>query len=237
MDDVFLTTGRMALRPFTARDAGPVLALDGDPSVMRFVNGGRPTTLEAVETRTLPRLMHVHPCLGTPGYWAAESRETGAFLGWFEFRPLAEDTAAVVELGYRLHTAAWGRGLATEGARALIDTGFTGYGVRRVKADTMAVNTASRRVMEKAGLSLVRRYTEDWPDPLPGSEYGEVEYALTREVWAERRAGDDVHGASPRRGTARAHAVSGRPSAPRATVPDSPRRPTGDDAGDPGARA
>ncbi|WP_432068427.1 GNAT family N-acetyltransferase [Streptomyces sp. C10-9-1] len=237
MDDVFLTTERMTLRPFTAGDAGPVLALHDDPSVMRFINGGRPTTREAVETRTLPRLMHVHSGLGTPGYWAAESRETGAFLGWFEFRPLDEDTAAVVELGYRLHTVAWGRGLATEGARALIDTGFTEYGVRRVKADTMAVNTASRRVMEKAGLSLVRRYTEDWPHPLPGSEYGEVEYALTREVWAERRAGDDGQGVSPCRPTARARAAYGRPSAPRGTAPDAARLTTGDDVGDLGAPA
>lgn len=57
-----------------------------------------------------------------------------------------------VELGYRLHKAAWGKGYATEGSRALIDKGFAEHGVERVAAFMMVVNVASRRVMEKAGL-------------------------------------------------------------------------------------
>jgi RimJ/RimL family protein N-acetyltransferase len=76
------------------------------------------------------------------------------FLGWFEFRPLDDDSSAVVELGYRLNKAAWGRGYATDGARALMDKGFTELAVERVTANTMAVNQASRRVMEKSGLSV-----------------------------------------------------------------------------------
>ncbi|MGP4115334.1 GNAT family N-acetyltransferase [Streptomyces sp. 4N509B] len=188
--DVFLETGRLVLRPFVDGDADVerLVALDGDPEVTRFLNGGKPTSREEVRTRTLPRLLHVHPGLGTRGYWAAEERETGAFLGWFEFRPLAEDSAAVVELGYRLRRAAWGRGYATEGSRALVDKGFTELGVERVTANTMAVNVRSRRVMEKAGLSFVRAYTGDWPEAIPGSEHGEVEYALTRAAWRRHRA-------------------------------------------------
>jgi len=46
---------------------------------------------------------------------------------------------------------AWGKGYATEGSRALIRKGFTELGVQRVVAEAMAVNVASRRVMEKAG--------------------------------------------------------------------------------------
>ena len=64
--------------------------------------------------------------------------------------------------------------------RALIRKGFTELGVQRVVAETMAVNTRSRRVMEKIGLRHVRTFFVDWPDPLPGSDQGEVEYALTR---------------------------------------------------------
>ena len=45
----------------------------------------------------------------------------------------------------------------------------------------MAVNLASRRVMEKSGLRYVRRFNLDFDDPLPGTEQGEVEYALTRD--------------------------------------------------------
>ncbi|MFC6090311.1 GNAT family N-acetyltransferase [Saccharothrix lopnurensis] len=189
---VFLETARLVLRPFTDADADHLFALDGDPEVMRFLTGGRPTSREAIRTRTLPRLLHDHPCLGTRGYWAAEERAAeeragGAFLGWFEFRPLVEHSAAEVELGYRLNRAAWGRGLATEGARALVDKGFTGLGVERVTANTMAVNTASRRVMEKAGLGFRRTFTGDWPEVIEGAEHGEVEYELTRADWARGR--------------------------------------------------
>ncbi|MFJ8208938.1 GNAT family N-acetyltransferase [Streptomyces sp. NPDC096033] len=90
-------------------------------------------------------------------------------------------------LGYRLNRPAWGRGYATEGARALIDKGFTELGVERVTANTMAVNTASRRVMEKSGLSFLRHFNGDWPEAIEGSEHGEVEYELTRAGWERNR--------------------------------------------------
>ncbi|MFB9737868.1 GNAT family N-acetyltransferase [Streptomyces thermocoprophilus] len=184
----YLETARLVLRPFTPDDADDLHALDNDPDVMRFLNGGRPTSRGTVRDRVLPRLLHEHPCLGTRGYWAAQEKDSGVFLGWFEFRPLDDADAAVVELGYRLVKAAWGRGYATEGARALIDHGFTTYpALRRVTANTMTVNHASRRVMEKAGLRFLRTYFEDWPDRIPGSEHGEVEYELTREEWERRR--------------------------------------------------
>ncbi|EEP72032.1 acetyltransferase [Micromonospora sp. ATCC 39149] len=86
--------------------------------------------------------------------------------------------ATQAELGYRLRRAAWGRGLATEGSRALVRYAFTTLGLARVWAQTMAVNTASRRVMEKAGLRYVRTFHLDWDDPIEGTEHGEVEYEL-----------------------------------------------------------
>lgn len=184
---VFLETDRLVLRPFTEADVPALLALDNEPEVMRYINGGRPTTAESIRERTLPRLLHDHPCTGTRGFWAAEEKATGTFLGWFEVRPLDQDRT-VVELGYRLNRAAWGRGYATEGARALVRKGFTDLGAERVTASTMAVNAGSRRVMEKAGLTFLRAYTEDWPDAIEGSERGEVEYVLTRAEWEERRA-------------------------------------------------
>ncbi|MEV6785354.1 GNAT family N-acetyltransferase [Streptomyces sp. NPDC051098] len=184
---IFLETERLVLRAFTEADADRLLELDNDPAVMRFINGGRPTSREVIRDQTLPRLLHDHPCIGTRGYWAAEEKATGTFLGWFAFRPLSEDSPIVVELGYRLTTSAWGAGYATEGARALIRKGFTDLGVDRVTANAMAVNSRSRRVMEKAGLSYVRSFTEDWPDVIEGSEHGDVAYELTRAEW-ERQA-------------------------------------------------
>lgn len=183
----FLETDRLLLRPFTGADADLVVALDSDPEVMRYITGGRPTSRADVVARTLPRLVHRYPRWGLPGYWAALEKPGGVFLGWFEFRPLSDDGPLVVELGYRLGRKAWGRGFATEGARALVDKGFTDLGVERVTANTMAVNTRSRRVMEKTGLTFLRSFSGDWPEPIPGSEHGEVEYQLTRADWERTR--------------------------------------------------
>ena len=68
--------------------------------------------------------------------------------------------------------------------------GFTDLGVQRVFAHTMTVNLASRRVMEKCGLTLVRTspYEGADSDVIDGAEHGEVEYALTRSEWQERIA-------------------------------------------------
>jgi RimJ/RimL family protein N-acetyltransferase len=113
-----------------------------------------------------------------PGWWGT-CWTPGAFLGWIGFDP-AEDGRPddEVELGYRLRRAAWGKGYATEGSRALIGKAFDELGVRRVFAQTMAVNLASRRVMEKSGLRFVRTFHLTWVDTIPGTEYGEMEYAL-----------------------------------------------------------
>ncbi|URN18749.1 GNAT family N-acetyltransferase [Streptomyces sudanensis] len=184
----FLTTERLELRPFTAHDEGLLIELDADPEVMRYLTGGRPTPPETVRKEILPRMLRRHPCTGLPGYWAVRERATGEFLGWFELRPLEEDSAEAVELGYRLRRAAWGRGYATEGSRALVERAFTKLGVERITAYTMAVNAGSRRVMEKAGLEYVRTFFEDWPETIEGSEHGEVEYVLTRTEWERHRS-------------------------------------------------
>ncbi|MGW8377955.1 GNAT family N-acetyltransferase [Streptomyces sp. ODS28] len=185
-------TERLLMCPLTPDDLDRLTELDADPAVMRYLNGGRPTPRETLRTQDLPRMLRRHPGLGagpgTVGYWAARERATREFLGWFEFRPLWEAEPYEVELGYRLRRAVWGRGYATEGARALLRRGFTELGVRRVTAHTMTVNTASRRVMEKAGLRFVRTSFGDWPDPIEGSEQGDVEYAMTRAEWEAREA-------------------------------------------------
>jgi RimJ/RimL family protein N-acetyltransferase len=56
-----------------------------------------------------------------------------------------------------------------------------------VVAEAMAVHTSSRRVMEKAGMHLVRTFHADWPYRIPGDEHGDVEYEITFEEWDGRR--------------------------------------------------
>jgi RimJ/RimL family protein N-acetyltransferase len=151
---VFLETQRLVLRRFTEADADNLVNLDADPDVMRFVTGGVPTSRDQIENEFLPAFLGYYQRYEGFGFWAAVEKATGEFLGWFHFRPGPDAVPGEVDLGYRLRKAAWGKGYATEGSRALIARGFTEFGVQRVVAQTMAVNTASRRVMEKAGITV-----------------------------------------------------------------------------------
>ncbi|GAA3345554.1 GNAT family N-acetyltransferase [Amorphoplanes nipponensis] len=179
----YLETERLVLRRFTERDLGELVELDSDPVVMRYLTGGRPTPLEEIRDVVLPFWLAYYERGEELGFWAAVEKTTGRFVGWFHFRPRPDGPSAGVELGYRLRRDAWGRGYATEGSRALLRKGFTELGVERVYAETMAVNTGSRRVMEKAGLRYIRTFHQDWPERIPGDEHGDVEYALTRAEW------------------------------------------------------
>jgi len=186
---VFLETGRLILRRFTDDDVDLLVELDADPEVMRYINGGEPTSRAEVADEVLPAFLGYYERYPGYGFWAAIEKSTGDFLGWFHFRPKEGGFADEPELGYRLLRSAWGKGYATEGSRALIDKGFTELGVQRVFAETMAVNTASRRVMEKSGLRFARSFHAEWPVRIPGDEHGEVEYALDRDEWEQDRAG------------------------------------------------
>ena len=185
--EIFLETDRLLLRRFTENDVENLVELDSDPEVMRFINGGRPTSPQEIESDFLPAFLDYYERFAGYGFWAAIEKSTGQFVGWFHFRPAKDAAPGEVELGYRLRKAAWRKGYATEGSRALIEKGFTDFGVQRVVASTMVVNVASRRVMEKAGLKFVRIFHQHWPDKIDGDEEGDVEYALLRSEW-ERRA-------------------------------------------------
>ncbi|MGH3716988.1 MAG: GNAT family N-acetyltransferase [Micromonosporaceae bacterium] len=184
---VYLETERLVLREFTEDDVDNIVELDADPEVVHFITGGEPTSREDVAEVILPRWLRYYAESPGLGFWAAEEKATQEFLGWFHLRPGEGHPPDEPELGYRLRRSAWGKGYATEGCRALIDKGFAEHGVRRVLAETMLVHTASRRVMEKSGLRLVRVFHADWPYPIPGDEHGDVEYALDREEWERQQ--------------------------------------------------
>ncbi|MFK4085786.1 GNAT family N-acetyltransferase [Kribbella sp. NPDC020789] len=177
---------RLRLREFTPAGLDLLVELDSDPEVMRFLTGKATSRAEIADV-VLPAILTTyadHPGLGT---FAAEQKSDGAFVGWFGLQPTA--TAGTVDVGYRLKRTAWGKGYATEGTRALIAHAFTELDLQRVIADTMAVNHRSRAVLRRSGLRFVRLWHEHFDDPLPGTEFGEVEYAVDRRTWeAGRRA-------------------------------------------------
>jgi RimJ/RimL family protein N-acetyltransferase len=197
---VSLETERLLLRRFTETDGDNLFDLDSNPEVMRFLNGGTPTPRDVIEDEILPRFLRCDERFAAYGFWAAIEKATGEFLGWFSFRPPEGARPGEVELGYRLRRAAWGQGYATEGSRALIRKGFTELGVQRVIATTFGANVASRRVMEKAGLTLVRTFRITPADLIAAETYritspdlfdeDDVEYALDKADWEQQEAAD-----------------------------------------------
>ena len=164
-------------------DVDDLVELDSDLDVMRFINGGKPTPRDEIELDLLPGFLGYYERYAGYGFWAAIEKANGHFVGWFHFRPLKGGPPDVAELGYRFRKSAWGKGYATEGSRALVRKGFIDHGVQRVVAFALFANTASRRVMEKAGLKLVRTFESTWPVRIEGDELGSVEYALTWSDW------------------------------------------------------
>jgi len=182
-----IATERMLLRRFTDADLDWLAALHGDPRVMRYIDDGLPVTRPVVADETLPAILREYGELPDGlGYLAAAEQAGGRPLGWFALRPpssigLDHASSDTAELGYRLFPAAWGRGYATEGARALVRHAFSDLRLERVVATTMTVNVASRRVLEKSGLSLVRTFYRQWPTYIAGAEHGDVVYEIARQ--------------------------------------------------------
>lgn len=192
---VYLETERLILRRFTPDDLELLVELDSDPEVMRHLTGGEPTPREEIEREILPHWLAYYARGDDHGFWAAIERESGDFLGWFHFRPLKGSPDDEPELGYRLRRAAWGKGYGTEGSRALISKGFAELGARQVLASTYEHNRASRRVMEKAGMRLVRSYRPTAEElalhgvpPTAIWDGDDVDYAITREEWERQEA-------------------------------------------------
>lgn len=177
---VVAQTERLVLRRFVPDDLDALIALHGDGEVMRYL--ARPESATHVRDVVLPGYLAEYGRLGGMGHWAADERSSGHGIGWFSLRPF-EDEPVVLELGYRLRATAWGRGLATEGSRAVLRLAFERFGAPRVVAQTMTVNARSRAVMERLGMRFVRTMHAQWPEPLDGSEQGDVEYAIDRAGW------------------------------------------------------
>ena len=145
-----ITTGRLILRPWRESDLAPFAAMNADPQVMRFF----PAPLSPSESDALAERIREHFDRHGFGLYAAELLDTGVFAGYIGLavpRFQAHFTPCV-EIGWRLAREFWNRGLATEGARAVLAYGFEVVALDEVVSFTATANTQSRRVMEKIGM-------------------------------------------------------------------------------------
>jgi RimJ/RimL family protein N-acetyltransferase len=145
----WLETLRLELRTFVPDDLEELARLDGDPRVMKYIADGKPLARDVVAQR-LKRFLRYPALYPDLGIWRASRRDTGAFIGWFALNYAGKSPD--VEVGYRLLYDAWGRGFASEGAKAVVDYGFDDLGLDRIIGVTHPDNRASQRVLMKAGL-------------------------------------------------------------------------------------
>ena len=164
-DSHVIETARLRLRRFRPEDLDALAALFADPDVMRHVADGKPAGRQVAEKAIASIIEHWRR--HGFGRWAVADKQTGEFVGYGGLRSLFD----MPEVVYHLATAHWGKGLATELARASLNYGFAERGFERIVAIAKPGNAASIHVMEKIGMRF----------EMPTSYYGieVVQYAIT----------------------------------------------------------
>lgn len=145
--DHTLETGRLRLRMFRNDDIDAYHAMCSDPEVMQFMADGKPLTrLEA--WRQMAAILG-HWQLRGYGSWVLEEKSSGRLIGRAGF--INPETWPALEIGWALARESWGRGYATEAARAVLDYGRARLGIARVISLIHPQNTRSVGVAERLG--------------------------------------------------------------------------------------
>lgn len=181
-------TERLSLRKWRESDRESFARMNADPAVMEHF----PALLSREESDALVDRAEAHLELHGFGPWAAELRETEDFIGYIGLVIPHFEAAFTpcVEIGWRLARGYWGKGLATEGARALVRHGFEVQRLLELVSFTVPANLRSIRVMQKLGMTHDPRDNFDHPSILEGHPLRlHVLYRLKREDWMEANSG------------------------------------------------
>ena len=161
-----LTTDRLILRPWREADFEPFAAMSADPAVMEYF----PATLSRAESDAVAGKLKSLIEENGIGFWAMEVPGEAGFIGFtgiqkvtFEAPFVPAPPASVVEIGWRLAPAYWGKGYASEAARAALAHGFGELGLSEIVSFTAQGNKRSQAVMERIGMN--RDPAEDFDHP------------------------------------------------------------------------
>lgn len=143
---VILETERLVLREFDISDAQSMYELNLDPEVIKYT--GDPPFKSLDEAKTFLENYQDYQKNGF-GRWAMITKEENEFIGWCGLK-LNEET--YIDLGFRIFRKHWGKGYATEAARACINYGFNQLGFKQIIGRVVAENVASIKVLEKIGM-------------------------------------------------------------------------------------
>jgi len=170
---------RLAFRLMGPEDAQALWQIDQDPAVMKYLNGGTPTSMEQVNALLLPRMEKYRDSAKGWGIWQVSDKESNEYFGWVLVRPMAFFTDSPnykdLELGWRFFQKSWGRGYATEAAIAIKDAIAANSDITHVSALAVADNLGSIGVMKKMGMSFVRAYLHK--DPI--GDFDAVHYQMS----------------------------------------------------------
>lgn len=174
---------RLTYRLMTKDDAQDLYDLDNDPEVMRYITQGKTTPMEEVLSVFIPRFEKYTNAEQGWGLWKVNLREslgTGDFLGWILIRPMGfySDSPEFdnLEIGWRFKQIAWGKGYATEAAKAvkdaLADLALNkNTGVTHLSAIADTDNLGSINIMKKLGMTHVKSYIHESPTGDIPAEY------------------------------------------------------------------
>jgi ribosomal-protein-alanine N-acetyltransferase len=177
-----LQTERLILRRWREADREPFAQMNADTRVMEYF----PAPLRRKESDALVDRIEAHFAEHGWGPWATELRATGEFIGFIGLNVPVFEThfTPCVEIGWRLAAEHWSKGLATEGAGAVLGYAFTELRLPEVVSFTTVANQRSRRVMEKIGMT--RNPADDFD--YPGLAEG---HPLRRHVLHRKVAGQN----------------------------------------------
>lgn len=158
---------RLRFRLMGPEDAQLLWQLDQDPSVMHFLNGGKPTSMATITEVFLPRMKAYRDSEKGFGLWHVSDKKTQEYFGWILARPMDffsdKPDLADIELGWRFFKKAWGKGYATEAAIAIKNALATQPNIQSFSALALEDNIASITVMKKMGMHFMKKY--DHKDP------------------------------------------------------------------------
>ena len=149
---IIFQTPRLTLRRFTEADAPLIFALNSDPEVLKYLHE---RTLKDEEDAGKIIIDIILPQYANNlGRWAIHINNSNEFIGWcgLKYRPELKET----DLGYRLFKNAWGKGYATEAAKATLDHGFNELKLPVITGRAHIENIASLKVLEKIGMQYIK---------------------------------------------------------------------------------
>jgi RimJ/RimL family protein N-acetyltransferase len=179
-------TERLRLLAWQERHVSPLAALNADPEVMRYFPA--PQTPE--QTRAAVDLWQSQFESRGWSNWAVELQGSGEFIGFIGLSVPRRQLpfSPCVEIGWRLAREHWGRGYASEGAKACLRVGFDTLGLEEIVSFTALLNQPSRAVMRRIGLRNTGRDFDHPALPRGHALARHCLYALTREQWMRERA-------------------------------------------------